>query len=237
MGRRSKHSAEQKIEAVRQYLSGNRSSSQLCHEYSVYKNTIHTWLSIYKRDGPDGLIASKSNATYTKEFKLGIVQAYLSGEDSYMGLAIKYRIPSHFTIRDWVNRYNDHKDLKDYDPKGSVYMTPNRKTTLEERIGIVKYCLEHDRTYKLAAERFEVAYAQVYQWVKKYEESGEPGLMDRRGKHKTEEQLSELEKLQRENERLRRQLELKERESILLKKVKEFERRQYSPKPNKNHNT
>lgn len=67
-------------------------------------------------------------------------------------------------------------------------------------------------------------------------ESGEEGLKDNRGKRKEESQLSELEKLQRENERLKRQLDLKERENIILKKLKEVERRRYSPKASKNRN-
>lgn len=46
-------------------------------------------------------------------------------------------------------------------------MTKGRKTTLEERQEIVAYCLEHDTEYKLAAEHFNVSYAQVYQWMKK----------------------------------------------------------------------
>ena len=115
-------------------------------------------------------------------------------------------------------------------------MIPKRKTSLEERIEIVKYCLDHDSSYKHTAEYFKVAYSQVYQWVKKYEMFGEDGLVDRRGIHKIPEELSELDRLKRENEQLRRQLELKERETILLKKVKEFERRRYFPKSNKNHN-
>ena len=96
--------------------------------------------------------------------------------------------------------------------------------------------LSHEKEYKLAAEHFDVSYAQVYQWVKKYLELGEDGLKDNRGKRKEEAQLSKLEKLQRENERLKRQLELKERENIILKKLKEVERRRYSPKASKNRN-
>lgn len=116
-------------------------------------------------------------------------------------------------------------------------MTKSRKTTFEERIEIVQYCLDHDKEYKLAAEQFDVSYAQVYQWVKKYLELGEKGLTDKRGKHKEESQLSELEKAQREIALLKHQLELKERENIILKKLKEVERRRYSPKANKNQNT
>ena len=97
-------------------------------------------------------------------------------------------------------------------------MTKGRKTTLDERQEIVAYCLEHDSEYKLAAEHFNVSYAQVYQWVKKYEEKGKIGLQDKRGKRKQDDELSEIEKLQRENSLLKHRLELQERENILLKK-------------------
>lgn len=43
-----------------------------------------------------------------------------------------------------------------------------------------RYCIAHDNDYKGAASRFEVSYSQVYSWVKKYRESGEEGLEDRR---------------------------------------------------------
>ena len=42
-------------------------------------------------------------------------------------------------------------------------MTKSRKTTFEERIEIVQYCLNHDKEYKLAAKEFDVSYAQVLQ--------------------------------------------------------------------------
>lgn len=54
--------------------------------------------------------------------------------------------------------------------------------------------------------------------------NGETGLLDRRGHHKTDDEVDELERLRRENVRLKRQLEEKEMAVELLKKVKEFER-------------
>ena len=153
---------------------------------------------------------------------------------SMRDLCYKHDISSMTILLNWINSYNSHEELKDYNPKGDVYMTKRRKTTLEERNEIVQYCLEHNKEYKLAAEHFDVSYAQVYQWVQKYLKSGEDGLIDNRGKRKDESQLSELERLRRENERLKRQLELKEREEIILKKLQEVERRRYSPKGNRN---
>ena len=77
---------------------------------------------------------------------------------------------------------------------------------------------------KGTADVYKVSYSQVYSWVKKYEASGEEGLADRRGQHKADDEVDELERLRRENVRLKRQIEEKDMVVELLKKVKEFER-------------
>lgn len=98
-----------------------------------------------------------------------------------------------------------------------------RKTTLEERKEIVEYCISHNNDYKGTASRYNVSYSQVYSWVRKYREDGEPGLEDRRGHHKSDEELDELEYLRRENQRLKKQLEERDMLCELLKKVRELE--------------
>ena len=98
-----------------------------------------------------------------------------------------------------------------------------RKTTIEERKEIVKYCIEHNRDYKGTASIYDVSYSQVYSWVKKYDATGEEGLTDKRGHHKSDDEVDELERLRRENARLKRQLEEKDMLAELLKKVQEFE--------------
>lgn len=70
-----------------------------------------------------------------------------------------------------------------------------RITTKDERIEIVQYCLEHDRDYKRTAEKYDVSYSQVYSWVRKHNDRGNDGLNDRRGYHKSNEEVEELEKL------------------------------------------
>ena len=98
-----------------------------------------------------------------------------------------------------------------------------RKTTLEERKEIVEYCIAHGNDYKGAAFQYDVSYSQVYSWVKKYQESGEEGLEDKRGHHKSDDKVDELERLRRENQRLKRQLEERDMLCELLKKVRELE--------------
>lgn len=121
--------------------------------------------------------------------------------------------------------YNANRELKDYYPKQEVYMAEaRRKITLEERKEIVDYCINHNRSYKDTAEKFDVSYSQVYSWVKKYDVDGADGSTDRRGHHKTDDEVDELERLRRENLRLKRRLEEQDMVVELLKKVKEFER-------------
>lgn len=119
--------------------------------------------------------------------------------------------------------YNANRELKDYNPKQGGYMAEaRRKTTFEERKEIVSYCISHSRNYKDAAIKYDVSYSQVYSWVKKYDAAGEAGLTDKRGHHKTDDEVDELERLKCENLRLKRQLEERDMAVELLKKVKGF---------------
>ena len=116
-------------------------------------------------------------------------------------------------------------ELKDYNPKRGIYMAKaRRKTTIDERKEIVNHCIEHNRNYKETAALYNVSYSQVYSWMKKCDNDGEEGLIDKRGHHKLDDELDELERLRRENVRLKRQLEEKDMAVELLKKVKEFGR-------------
>ncbi|MGB9813665.1 MAG: transposase [Thermovenabulum sp.] len=51
-------------------------------------------------------------------------------------------------------------------------MTNGRKTTYDERVEIVKYCIEHQNNYAETAQKYQVSYQQVYTWVSKYENGG-----------------------------------------------------------------
>ena len=84
--------------------------------------------------------------------------------------------------------------------------------------------IEHNRNYKETAALYNVSYSQVYSWMKKYDSDGEEGLIDKRGRHKLDDEVDELERLRTENMRLKRQLEEKDMTVELLKKVKEFGR-------------
>ncbi|MBG9367905.1 helix-turn-helix domain-containing protein [Streptococcus sp. NLN64] len=224
MSRKSKISFEDKLKAVTQYIEGKASSSELALQYGVDCSTIRKWIKMYQSQGPEGLQSTKHNQSYTTEFKLSCVEAYKLGEGSLLEIASKFGLRSPYQLRQWIIKYNSHQELKDYNPIPEVYEMASRKTTKEERLEIVQYCLNHDSNYKETARKFGCSYAQVYSWCRKYKLDGLEGLTDNRGRKRSEDELSELEKANRRIKELERRLEISEKESEFLKKVRELER-------------
>ena len=220
---KSKWSAEFKATVSQEYLDGLGSAYTLAEKYHVGKTTIQKWVAAYRIHGIEAFSTKLGNASYSKEFKIMCVEAVVSGKGSSVNIGAQYNVYPG-VLESWIRKYNANKELKDYDPKREVYMAEaRRKTTLEERKEIVEYCIKHGRDYKNTADKYDVSYSQVFSWVKKYDENGEKALTDRRGRHKADEEVDELERLRRENLRLKRKLEEKDMLVELLKKVKEFE--------------
>ena len=222
---RLKLPVEKKIEIIEAFQRGEVVWSQLKADYGINPNTIYKWILQYKANGIAAFARGKGNSSYSKEYKIRCVESYLRGEGSLDEIVGKYNISSQSVLRSWIKRYNANKELKDYNPKQGVYMADaRRKTTLEERKKIVEYCITHNKDYKGTATLYAVSYSQIYGWVKKYLSNGEESLVDKRGHHKTDDEVDEFERLRRENLRLKRQLEEQNMMVELLKKVKEFER-------------
>ena len=219
-----KFTAEEKLEILEAFQAGKVTKSQLRAVYGMNPNTIYKWLAKYKVSGTSAFIKMPGNTCYSKEFKLQCVKAYLNGEGSLVDISAQNKLSSSTLLWHWVKCYNANMELKDYEPKREVYMAEaRRKTTQEERKEIVEYCISHNNDYKGAASKFAVSYSQVYSWVKKYREDGEARLEDKRGHHKSDEELDELERLRGENQRLKKQLEERDMLCELLKKVRELE--------------
>lgn len=224
---KSRLSTEQRVQACLEYISGKKSAKQIANELKLTKNgkyTVMTWARVFKVQGEKAFIRSKGNEAYSSEFKLMVVYEYLTAKSSLLDLAAKYNIPAKSTILCWIKKYNNHIELKDYDPKPEVYMADTLKTTYEERLEIVKYCLMNDRDIKGTASKYGCKYAQLYQWVRKFENHGEESLLDKRGTRRQEDDLSELEKAERKIAQLERDKEEYRKKYELLKKAEKLER-------------
>ena len=221
-----KFSKEEKMNAVKRRLEGKESYASIAGSIGAGETTIQTWVLNYEAMGEDAFIRS-SNRHYTLEEKNEAVRFCLEGKGSLSATCKKFKIPSAGTLRRWIKVYNDC-ELKASPAGGKkTVMIKGRKTTLEERIAIVENHIKSGSTYDETAQKYNVSYQQIYQWHHKYMDKGVDGLKDGRGRTRTEEEMSELEKLKAENRLLKAELENRKLENLFLKKVKEIERRRF----------
>ena len=224
MGRKGKVSFEQKVAAVNEYLSNKASQGCIAKKYSVRISSFQQWLRKYSTFGVDGLKDISKNSSYSAETKMLAIMEYLGGKGSQDDICNRYGIHSRSQLQKWILKYNGHEEIKSSGTGGKPIMTKGRNTDFEERIEIVKYCIEHNHNYKETSEKFQVSYQQVRSWTVKYEKSGVDVLQDRRGKRKPEDQMTEIEKLKAQNKLLEAQNNRLKMENEVLKKLEEIER-------------
>ena len=219
-------SQEEKLRAVHEYLQGVLSLRDIARKYGVGDSSVRKWIAKYNAGGDAALLPNHTKKHYSKSFKQEVVRAYLAGEGSYSELCVRYNIPSFTTARKWVLEYNDCT-IRGSETGGTTIMTKGRKTTYEERIEIVSFCIENHKDYQLTVDTYQVSYQQIYSWVKKYESQGVEALTDKRGQTKPKAEMTELEKLRAENRLLKAQNKRQEMEMAFLKKLDEIERRRF----------
>ena len=196
MSRGSKLTDEERIAAVQEYLEGRGSYEAIAKKYGIALQTLRQKVIYAKTNGIESIRISHTNKQYSAETKLKAVTEYLNGKGSQVEICRRYHISD---------------------------MNKGRKTTHEERVEIVAFCIEHGKDYGLAMEKYGVSYQQIYSWVRKYEAKGVEGLTDRRGKAKPEDALTEADRLRMENKILQAKIKDQEMEIKLLKKLKELE--------------
>ena len=218
-----KISVEDKIYAVNLYLNKKISIQGIATLYGVKYSTARQWIRNYESIGMDAFVINRSY--YSKELKLQAVMDYLTGQGSQSDICKKYGIRARSELQYWIKMYNSHDELKASRTGGYTIMIKGRKTTFDERVEIVQYCIAHERNYSETAEKYQISYHQARNYLIKYEMYGVKGLQDNRGHRKPEAEMSELERLRAENRILKAEKERAEMEASFLKKLAEIERR------------
>ncbi|MFK3988683.1 IS3 family transposase [Exiguobacterium mexicanum] len=216
---RSRHSIEQKLSALRMMEEETYTWKEIEEAHHVSEHTLRVWKVKFETGGIDALKESRIWKLYTKEQKIAAVRDYLDGVTMVEVLS-RYQISSRSVLYRWIKKYTSHSELTDSRKGMDRAMTKGRKTTFEERMKIVRYCLDNGRNYQRTAEIFAVSYQQVYGWTKKYDADGVHGLEDRRGRTKQEEELTNEEKLERRIQQIERENERLRAENLLPKKVR-----------------
>lgn len=222
----SKHkiNPSNKIDAVQRIMEGSEGLCQAARRLNVSPTSVKQWMSIYNSDGIDGF-HSTGNKKYSKELKEQAVLDYLAGKGSQQSICQRYGIKSKSKLQLWIKKYNGHDELISRGTGGFKIMTKGRKTTFDERIEIVQYCIAHDHNYAETSEKFQISYQQARSYTVKFETGGIEALQDHRGHRKPADELTEIERLRAENKILRAQKERAEMEASFLKKLNEIERR------------
>ena len=129
---------------------------------------IREWVKMYQYNGSLAFNDGLGYRKYTEEFKIEVVNDYISSGLSQLDITAKYNLSSCTVLREWVSKYNNGERLKSIIDNPEVYHMPRLKATREEKLNIVQFCLKHNNNYALTAQEFGVSYHQVYEWCKKY---------------------------------------------------------------------
>ena len=225
MSRKSMIKPALKVELVERYLKNEIGVSEAAKRAGLAsERSFADWVSIYRNEGPAGLLEQQHNKSYPKELKMAAVTAYLNGGESQRQVAERFGLRSKRQLTDWIKEYNTHGEIQSRTSGGGSYMRKARQTTPEERLEIVEDCLANDKNYGEMAVKHNCSYQQVRNWVLRYEKMGSAGLEDRRGRRAgtqpsrtpEEEMRNKIAELERKN----RDLQM---ENDLLKKVRELE--------------
>lgn len=102
----AKYSYEFKKKVVQAYLDGKGGYDYLVREFGLKTSSqVRRWVDAYKTFGNEGLLRSRKNNNYTFEFKLHIVELYLTSELSCRELALPFGIYNSQLLSKWVNDY------------------------------------------------------------------------------------------------------------------------------------
>ena len=124
----AKYSNEFKMNVVQEYLNGNGGFTYLSQKYGIpAKSNIKKWVDAYRKFGAEGITRSRQNNNYSFQFKLSVVELYLSSEVSYQELALSQGINNPSLITRWVN------DFRIAGPDALRPKKKGRKKTLDIR--------------------------------------------------------------------------------------------------------
>ena len=161
----AKYRTELKMKVVKEYLESNTSYKTLSDKYRIpNKSIIITWVNTYKTQGYEGLKVKRKNTQYTLEFKLNVVNLYLTGEMSYQSLANELKISNPAIITRWVNDFRK-QGIEGLKPKKRGRPSKMPKSTNKSKD------IKIDSSEKLTnLEDNSLTQAQLKEKIKKLEE-------------------------------------------------------------------
>ena len=159
-------------------------------------------------------------AKYSFEFKLKVVNDYLSGKGGYRALAGKYQGPTRGQITRWVNAY------KQFGVDGLKRKRQNTSYDSNFKIKAVNLYLTSEMSYREVANQLGISNSTlITRWVLDYRQNGKFAFSSKsRGRSRKEDTVSQLKSKnpQKELSELERQLAEAQEELLYLRVENEY---------------
>jgi transposase len=98
----AKYSLTFKLKVVIAYLNSEGGYEYLTKKYGVKATSqVRHWISVFKEFGKDGLYRKRNHTKYTSEFKLAVVESYLTSELSYRQITLQYGLNNPLLVARW----------------------------------------------------------------------------------------------------------------------------------------
>ena len=160
-------------------------------------------------------------AKYSFDFKLKVVNDYLSGGGGYLDLAKKYQGLTYGQIRYWVNAYQRF---------GAIGLQRKRQNTVYDsnfKLNAVNLYLTSEKSYREVANQLGLNNpAMIARWVLDYRQKGNLAFSKSRGRPRKGAKVSnsEIKKKNSNKERseLERQLAEAQKENLYLRVENEY---------------
>lgn len=159
---------------------------------------------------------------YSEEFKLNLVQEYLTGSLGYSLLAKKYGMPSQTPLQDWVRAY------KKLGIEGLIKKTKKQFYSVQSKLDVLNFMKQTGASYQDTAIEFNMNNPSlIVNWNSKFLKEGIEGLQEKvKGRpsmsKKSKITTTKQEKVMSREEQLERENELLRLEVAYLKKLKAF---------------
>ena len=186
---KSRHlTAEEKQAAVAEYLAGGVSLFDVCKKYGIrspqnLQKLVEKAQTGGELRGYHGASRHRGGAYTTAADREKIVRECLADGCDYGAAALKYNVDYKALVH-WVGQYRAGAALHDarHSSEGTSRAKGRARTVPPmQRMVMVLDCLENRKNHGAMAQKYAIAYHQIYRWVQRYLQDGWLGMNDRRG--------------------------------------------------------
>lgn len=140
------YTTELKISAVKDYLNGLGSQSEICKKYNIRsKHQLRDWILMYNSSGTikeKGGNYMKATRKTTFEERVSIVEYCTNNNNDYAATSKRFNV-SYQQVRNWVKRFEDFGIMGLEDRRGQRKINQSPRNELEE-LEIRLKQLEHE---------------------------------------------------------------------------------------------